>query len=174
MTVTNVQKDPENLTLTITSQFSASVDEVWQLWDDPRLLEQWWGPPGCPATVLEHDLRAGGALRYHMTLPDGERPDGWWRVIGVDAPHHLEFENGVGERPPTSGTSAMTIRVAIVPLDDSHTEMTIMTTYESLGAMTEFVEMGMAEGMSAAVGQIDVLLDQVRASSKHPAAEAGT
>ncbi|MEJ7695518.1 MAG: SRPBCC domain-containing protein [Candidatus Limnocylindrales bacterium] len=45
MTVTAVRKDPEDLTLTITAQFDASPERVWQLWADPRQLERWWGPP---------------------------------------------------------------------------------------------------------------------------------
>ena len=50
MPVTNVQKDPATLTLTITSEFDASVEQVWRLWSDPRRLERWWGPPGYPTT----------------------------------------------------------------------------------------------------------------------------
>lgn len=39
MTVTNVHRDPERLTMTVTAEFDAPVDRVWQLWADPRLLE---------------------------------------------------------------------------------------------------------------------------------------
>ena len=45
MTVTSVDKDTENLTMTVTTDLAASVDRVWQMWEDPRLLEKWWGPP---------------------------------------------------------------------------------------------------------------------------------
>ena len=44
MTVKSVEKDTERLTMTITAEFDAPVERVWQLWDDPRRLEQWWGP----------------------------------------------------------------------------------------------------------------------------------
>ena len=36
MTVTAVQKDPAALTMTVTAEFEASPDRVWQLWADPR------------------------------------------------------------------------------------------------------------------------------------------
>ena len=61
MTVTNVSKDRECHRLTITSEFDAPLDKVWALWADQRLLEQWWGPPTYPATVVDHDLTPGGA-----------------------------------------------------------------------------------------------------------------
>ena len=35
MTVTSIEKDPENLTMTITAQFDASIELVWQMWGDP-------------------------------------------------------------------------------------------------------------------------------------------
>ena len=43
MTVTTVRKDPEALTMTLTAEFEASPERVWQLWADPRQLERWWG-----------------------------------------------------------------------------------------------------------------------------------
>ena len=64
MTVTAVRKDPEALTMTITAEFDAPVERVWELWADPRLLERWWGPPTYPATVIEHDLSPGGRVHY--------------------------------------------------------------------------------------------------------------
>ena len=71
MTVTDVRKDPDALTLTITSVFDAAVDRVWQLWADPRRLERWWGPPTYPATFVDHDLTPGGRVTYFMTGPEG-------------------------------------------------------------------------------------------------------
>lgn len=55
MTVTNIERDAERLTLTITAEFDAAINAVWQLWENPRHLEQWWGPPTYPATFVDHD-----------------------------------------------------------------------------------------------------------------------
>ena len=62
MTVLSVVHDPVALTITIVSEFDAPVARVWEVWADPRQLERWWGPPGFPATVAEHDLIPGSAL----------------------------------------------------------------------------------------------------------------
>ena len=74
MTVTAVQKDPQQLTMTVDAEFDASPERVWQLWADPRQLERWWGPPGYPAKVDSLDLRPGGKREYHMTGPEGDTP----------------------------------------------------------------------------------------------------
>ena len=51
MSVTKVEKDPEALTMTITAELDATVEQAWQLWADPRQFEKWWGPPGFPASL---------------------------------------------------------------------------------------------------------------------------
>ena len=86
MTVTTITKDPEAATMTVTAEFDAPVERVWQLWADPRQLERWWGPPTYPATVVDHDLSAGGRVAYFMTGPEGEQHHGWWRVVAADPP----------------------------------------------------------------------------------------
>ena len=43
MTVIDVQKHTDTLTMVVTAEFDAPVERVWQLWDDPRQLERWWG-----------------------------------------------------------------------------------------------------------------------------------
>ena len=45
MTVISTTKDPENLMLTLVAEFDATPERVWSVWEDPRKLEQWWGPP---------------------------------------------------------------------------------------------------------------------------------
>jgi hypothetical protein len=94
MSVTNVHKDTEALTMTVTAEYDVAVERAWQLWNDPRQLERWWGPPTYPATVVEHD----------------------------------------------------------------GTIMTIHTAFPSLEAMHRLIDMGMEEGLRAAMGQIDGLL----------------
>ncbi|OLT17849.1 hypothetical protein BJF80_00535 [Serinicoccus sp. CUA-874] len=59
MPVTDVTTDTETRTVTITAEFAAPVERVWQLYADPRRLEQVFGPPTYPATFVEHELRPG-------------------------------------------------------------------------------------------------------------------
>jgi uncharacterized protein YndB with AHSA1/START domain len=94
MSVTSVDTDYDSLTTTLVADFDAPIDEVWQLWADPRKLERWWGPPTYPATFEKHDLSPGGEVTYFMTGPEGEQPRGWWRVTSVDPPGSLRFTDG--------------------------------------------------------------------------------
>ena len=159
MTVTSVVKDPDARTLTITARFDASIGRVWQVWSDPRQLERWWGPPMYPATVTEHDLTPGGTVAYAMTGPEGDRHRGWWRVRAVDPPRTLEFEDGFADADgkPNPEMPTTTIRVQLTPRDGG-TRMEMRSVFDSREQMEQLVNMGMAEGLQEAVGQMDGLL----------------
>jgi uncharacterized protein YndB with AHSA1/START domain len=160
MSVTSVDKDPATMTMTITAEYDAPIGRVWQLWANPRQLERWWGPPTYPATVVDHDLTPGGRVSYFMTGPEGDQPRGWWRVLNVDAPHRLDFENGFADDAgdPNPEMPTMIIRVALDEQAGGGTRMAIETTFPSKETMDQLISMGMEEGMTSAVGQIDELL----------------
>ena len=160
MSVTMVDKDTEALTMAITTELDAPVERVWQLWADPRQLERWWGPPTYPATVVEHELAVGGKVAYYMTGPEGDRHDSWWRVTAVEHPHRLEFEDGFGDADdPNPEMPISNMRVTLTGRSDGGTTMTIVTQFESAEGMERLIAMGMEEGMTLAIGQIDALLD---------------
>lgn len=160
MTVTDIHKDPTALTMTVASEWDAPIARVWQLWADPRKLERWWGPPTYPATVVEHDLRPGGKVSYFMTSPEGEQYHGWWKVVAVDEPHHLELEDGFADPEGNPNESMPTTQsiVTFAELPSGATSMHIETRFPSPEAMAQMIEMGMEEGLSAAMGQIEAIL----------------
>lgn len=166
MSVTSVRKDPENQTMTMTADYPAGIDQVWQLWADPRLLERWWGPPTYPATVKEHDLTRGGAVTYFMTGPDGDQFHGWWRVTAVDAPQGLAFDDGFADTDgnPNDDMPVTSVQVDLAEVPGGGTRMTITSTFPSREAMEKLLEMGMEEGLRESVGQTDAILDEVRAA----------
>ena len=160
MTVTNVEKNKDNLTMTITAEFDAPVERVWQLWENPRLLERWWGPPTYPATFTDFNMNPGGSVGYYMTGPEGERHGGWWRFVKISAPHSLEFEDGFSDDKgiPNPKMPSTVTRVALTGKTAGGTRMTIASTWSSLQDMEQMIAMGMEEGMAAAMGQMDALL----------------
>ena len=131
MTVIDVSQDKEQLTAKFTCEFTASPEQLWRLFAEPDLLERWWGPPGYPATVTEHELAVGGVVSYHMTGPDGQRYPGGFRLVTVAAPTALAFEDYFTDESgeidpgmPTSGTA-----VEIVAGADGITVMTVTSTF---------------------------------------------
>ncbi|MEV6105905.1 SRPBCC domain-containing protein [Streptomyces sp. NPDC051940] len=160
MAVTDVKKDLEARTLTFTARFAAPPARVWQVWEDPRQLERWWGPPTYPATFVDHELKPGGEVLYFMTGPEGDKHYGWWRVTSVDAPRELRFRDGFGDETgkPSSELPETDVTVRLSADGDAATVMTVESVYGSREAMEQVLSMGMEEGMTLAVNQIDALL----------------
>ncbi len=163
MTVTAVRKDPQNLSLTLDAEFDTTPDRVWQLWADPRQLERWWGPPHYPATFTVHDFRAGGRSEYYMTGPDGVpvTPRGYWEIVELEPPRRMSIRDGFANSDGTPngdmpGPGEM--NVSIDPVGDGRTRMTIESIFPDTTAMEQLLAMGMEQGLTEAVGQIDAIL----------------
>jgi uncharacterized protein YndB with AHSA1/START domain len=160
MTVTAVRKDPENLTMTLEAELEAPAERVWQLWADPRLLERWWGPPTYPATFTKHDLAPGSRVEYHMTGPGGDQPRGYWEILEADPPHRLSFRDGFAndDGTPNADLPMNEARVRIEEIGAGRTRMSIESVFPSAEAMEQILAMGVEEGLTQAVGQIDAIL----------------
>ena len=122
-------------------------------------LERWWGPPTYPTTFVDYRFVPGGTVSYYMTSPEGNR-HGWWRVLSLDAPSQLVFEDGFADENGHSNTELPVTRnvVTLTQLSTTTTQMVIVTTFASREAMEQILKRGFADVISARVGQMDELL----------------
>ncbi len=160
MPVTDVQHDLDSLTLTITADFAASVERVWEVYADPRQLERVWGPPSHPATFVDHEMAPGGRMNYYLTSPEGEKHYAYWNIATVDRPRGFSFEDGFArdetfEPDPDMPQSSQNYSFAAV---DGGTRATYVSTYATADDLQTVLAMGVVEGASAALNQIDDLL----------------
>ena len=160
MPVTDITRDLDNRTLTITARFDAPVERVWALYADPRQLERVWGPPTYPATFVEHDLRVGGRSLYYMTSPEGERFGGWWQVTAVDEPNRFAFDDGFADADlrPSADMPVSHNVYAFAPDGQGGTVATYHAVYDTLEGLQQVLDMGVEEGSTGAINQIDELL----------------
>lgn len=159
MPVTDVTSDLDRRTLTITAQFAAPVERVFAIYDDPRQLERIWGPPDYPATVVDHDLRPGGRVNYLMTGPQGEKFHGCWLVETVDAPTGFAFDDAFTDESFTVNPDLPVSRnVFAFSAADGGTRAVFTSTYATAEALQQVLDMGVVEGASGAINQIDELL----------------
>lgn len=164
MPITTVEKDPENLTMTVVADFKASLQRLWDAYTDPRQIEKFWGPPTFPATFTRHDVFPGGRSNYSMTGPDGSVHGGYWEWIDVKHPEgdsaSFEVRDGFSTPDGSPNTDLPTMRMVFhfestVPAGSRVTTTTFFNTSEQLA---QLVEMGMEEGMREAMSQIDDVL----------------
>ena len=105
-------------------------------------------------------LVPGGAARYYMTSPEGEKSSAWFQFVEVSPTESIVLDDGFGDVPgevPPGMPPAMRMTAR---LDEAYggTRMTITTTFPSLEAMEQVLGMGMQEGMALALSQADAIL----------------
>ncbi|MCU1328271.1 MAG: hypothetical protein JWN34_3641 [Bryobacterales bacterium] len=159
MPVVEIRKDPEALTMTVVAQFAAPVNRVWAAYADARQLERFWGPPTWPAKFVRHDFVVGGRSEYYMTGPDGGQSAGFFEFLSIDEPRSFKVRDGfLG--PDGQQAESMPVMTMVFNFEphDGGTRMVTTTTFPSLEALEQLLGMGMEEGLTAAMGQIDAVL----------------
>jgi uncharacterized protein YndB with AHSA1/START domain len=109
--------------LTITREFDAPIELVWQAITDPDHVAHWFGPEGfeTPRESIEIDLRTGGRYDLDMVMA-GSRHPVRYTIAELEPPHLLVLtsppmpEVGISEETVTrieledlSGTTRMTL-----------------------------------------------------------------
>ena len=160
MPVTNVTHDLDTRTIAITAEFAAPVERIWQVYADPRQLEQVFGPPTYPATFVEHDLTPGGRAHYFMTSPEGEKYYGYWEVATVDEPNSFTFADGFALDEEFANNPDLPVgrNVYSFAEHDGGTRATFVSTYATAEALQQVLDMGVVEGAPSAINQIDALV----------------
>lgn len=163
MPVIDVTTDTENLTMTVTAEFAASVDRVWHAYSDPDQLGRFWGPPGWPATFTDWDHTVGGRAIYTMNGPRGERSSGSWEFLSINAPQNFEVIDSFvdDDGKPLEGFPAIRMTFDFEPTA-AGTRMVSQSFFPSVEALEQVVGMGMVEGLKLAMGQLDVVLQDLR------------
>ncbi|MDJ0767166.1 MAG: SRPBCC family protein [Ilumatobacter sp.] len=158
MPITSVTSDANALTLTVVGDYAVPVEWLWDAWVDPRQLERFFGPPDYPATFTRHDMVVGGRSSYVMTGAAGVT-HGYWIVTAIDPGRSFEVIDGFAgdDGNPNDEMPTMTMRFSFESTE-SGSRFVGVTTFASVEAMEQLVEMGMVEGATAAFGQMDDVL----------------
>ncbi|BBY66246.1 SRPBCC family protein [Mycolicibacterium helvum] len=159
MPVTDVAHDIENLTLTITAEFAAPVQRIWQIYADPRQLEKVWGPPTYPATVVDHSLTPGSRTTYFMTGPEGDKHAGYWDITAVDEPTSFAFLDGFADADlnPNPDMPVSENTYTFTELGGG-TRAVYVAKFATAEGLQQVLDMGVVEGSTSAINQIDDLI----------------
>ncbi|WP_104165294.1 SRPBCC family protein [Cryobacterium sp. N22] len=173
MPVTSVEKDLDQLTITIVADFAAPLRRLWDAYTDPRQIERFWGPPTYPATFLRHDALTGGRSVYAMTGPEGDTHYGCWDWTSADAPHSFEVVDRFSDAAGAPNTDLPATRMDFA-FEETNDGSRLKTTshFDSLEQMQQLLEMGMLEGAREAMAQIDQVLADLASFATDRGAEA--
>jgi uncharacterized protein YndB with AHSA1/START domain len=164
MPITSVTRDAESLTMTVVAEFAATPRRLWDAYLDPRLLERFWGPPTYPAVFTRHDGCVGGRSEYAMTGPDGNVSRGYWEWIAVDELKGFEVRDGFANPDGTANPLLPTTRITFAfQATPGGSRLATTTFFNSVEELQKLLDLGMEQGMTEAMGQMDAVLADLAA-----------
>ncbi len=142
---------PADDQILITREFDAPRHLVYEAWTTPELVRRWWSGGQGEMTVVEIDLRVGGAWRYVMIAEGGHEVafHGEYREI---VPHERIVATEVYEAMP-EGEAITTVTFAEA---GGRTTLSQLVQADSREARDAMMQSGMEIG---AQGQLDLLAE---------------
>lgn len=153
-------------TLIVERTFDAPKDKVWNAYADKNTLARWWGPKGWETQIKHLDFKTGGSWLYGMTCKDKQQADwygktSWGKMVFEEVTPKDSFiytdifcdENGTPvEGLPSSRT--------VLTLTEQGGKTTILskTAYDTAEALAQVLEMGMEEGYSQTMDNLETIL----------------
>ncbi|BAH37849.1 hypothetical protein GAU_0807 [Gemmatimonas aurantiaca T-27] len=163
----------KDLTLTVIGDYAVPVERLWDAHVDPRQLERFWGPVEWPATFIRHEVAVGGESQYYMTGPDGTKAHGWFRFTAVEPLKRFALIDGFGDATGAPDPAMPTMEM-VFTFQSTATGSRVqnVTTFPSVEAMEQLVNMGMVDGIKSAMSQTDAVLADLASFAAGRATEA--
>lgn len=156
--------DKENKKIVIKRAFAAGLELVWQAWTDAALLEQWWAPKPYYVETISMDFTKGGLWHYAMVSPEGEKHYCKAYYQDIDFQRMFSYKdafcNEKGEDLPDM--PSMQWNTAFVSEEEHATVVNVVLSFESEEAIENIIKMGMKEGFTMALGNLDELLLKIK------------
>lgn len=135
--------------------FDAPRELVWKAFTDPDRVPRWWGPRGTTTTVVEMDVRPGGAWRYVSHAADREDVAFFGEYVEIDPPNGFTWTfmfdvEGVG---PMGGPETFTFEDV-----GGRTKVTSTSQMGSSEAVDGALATGMVRGAIETWDRLEALL----------------
>lgn len=78
---------------TVIRVIAAPVAAVWDAWEDPDQIKDWWGPAGFAGAVHRMDFREGGTTLVSMSAPQFGEFHHTWTYTRIEPHLRIEFES---------------------------------------------------------------------------------
>lgn len=152
--------DKVNKRINVKREFNALLAHVWAAWTRPELLDQWWAPKPYKTKTKTMDFRAGGMWLYAMVGPEGQEI--WCKADYLAVEDQKNFtgtdafcdEHGV----VTEDFPGSTWYTSFRPVGEA-TSVEIEIVYRNLSDLEKIIQMGFREGFTAALVNLDELLN---------------
>lgn len=149
----------EGKTLHVSRVFNAPRETVFKMYG-PGHIETWWMPSPWKVVDSKMDFRSGGSWLYSTKGPDQEEK--FWsiaRYSEVTPPSRLAYEDAFCDENGNN-TPGMPVSHGTIDFIDKGgaTEVIMTWHYASEEGLKQVVDMGMIEGLTIALNQLEAKL----------------
>lgn len=152
--MSDTKTSADDRTLTITRVFEATPDKLYRAWTEPELMNQWFCPRPWKATVVENDVRPGGANLIIMRGPEGQEFPNRGVYLEVVPNRRLVFTDAFTQAWQPSEKAFMVGEVEFEDIGNGQTRYTARARHWSMDDVKAHEQMGFHEGWSKAADQL--------------------
>lgn len=157
----------ENKTITVTREFKAELESVWNAWTKAEILDQWWAPLPYRNETISMNFTNGGMWHYAMISPENEKHycKAYYKNIEtlISFSYKDAFCNDKGvdmiEMPSMNWTNTFTANADI-------TKVSVLLNFDSIEQLENIIKMGFKEGFTMGLNQLDNLLSTLSAEKQ--------
>jgi uncharacterized protein YndB with AHSA1/START domain len=132
-------------TISITAEFDAELDLVWDAYTRAELLDQWWAPKPWTSKTKVMDFREGGRRFYAMVSPDGVERWSVQKYTSITPKTNFKFFNAFADADENLELPGSDWDLNFSDQGDT-TKVNISIYNESLERLERMIEIGFREG----------------------------
>ena len=147
----------ETKTVTITKEFDAERELVWDAYTKAELLDQWWAPKPFSSRTTVMEFREGGRRFYAMVSPEGQERWVLQLYKSITPKTNFKLFNAFAdenENPQLPGSDWDFNFIG----QNGTTKVHISIYNESLERLERMIEMGFKGGVEAQMDNLEELL----------------
>jgi len=147
----------ETKSVSITKEFDADRDLVWDAYTKPELLDQWWAPKPFSSRTTVMDFEVGGRRFYAMVSPEGAERWAVQKYTSITPKTNFKFFNAFADENENLQLPGSDWDLNFSERDGT-TTVSISIYNESLERLEKMIEMGFKEGFTMTLNYLEELL----------------
>ena len=157
--------DKETKTVSITAEFDAKRDLVWDAYTKPERLDQWWAPKPWASRTKVMEFREGGRRFYAMVSPEGDERWAVQKYTSITPKTNFKLFNAFADKDenPELPGSDWDLNFSE---QSGKTKVSISIYNESLERLERMIEFGVREGTLMQLNNLEELLAKLSSAKE--------
>lgn len=150
-------------TVTITAEFDAEGDLVWDAYTKPELLDRWWAPKPFTSRTKVMEFREGGRRFYAMVSPEGQERWVLQQYKSITPKTNFKLFNAFADADENPQLPGSDWEFNFIGQNGS-TQVQISIYNESLERLERMLDLGFKGGVEAQMNNLEELLSTLSKS----------